>query len=187
MVTGKKVILPAIQKQLGMLAKIRRNISWKQLIDSLILSKLTYLICIWGNTMENQTRRAQVCLNSAARYVTGDRRPVSKNKLMKNCGWLDVSKLTEYYSLIQIWKAARWGIPYYLKENIDEEENGILMSDKTRLLLTADAFRAKTIVRWNNLPMELRTELRIKHFKQNLRSWIIDRRTTLLELEMEPD
>ena len=91
-----------------MLTRLKDSLSMKarrQLADSLVISKLTYLICLWGNTTTNQQRRAQVCQNIAARFVTGDRKSVSMNTLMSRCNWLDVRKLTEYYSLVQLCKA----------------------------------------------------------------------------------
>ena len=51
--------------------------------------------------------------------------------------------------------------------------------------LTAEAFRAKSIKQWNNLPMELRTEVRIMIFKKNFKTWLKERRN--IDFEVHPD
>ena len=87
--------------------------------------------------------------------------------------------------MIQFWKGCRWKLPVYLSEKFEILENGIVMTDEPRLLLTSETFRWKTTSRWNNLPMELRTELRLKRFKLDLKKWIRDRRE--VQDELEPD
>ena len=54
------------------LFSIRKLLSFKarlQLADSLIMGKLGYLICLWGNTTDNQIRKAQITQNLAVRFV----------------------------------------------------------------------------------------------------------------------
>ena len=49
--TGKKAILPAISKKLGALSLLRNVLGQKAklvLANALLISKLTYLICIWA-------------------------------------------------------------------------------------------------------------------------------------------
>ena len=65
------------------------------------------------------------------------------------------------------------------------EEENILRTEIPRLQLTQHAFRCKTVSRWNNLPIGLGTELRLKTFKKALKVWLKDRRT--VDREMEPD
>ena len=56
-----------------MISKLAKNMSFKarlQLTNSLVISRLSYMICIWGNTTPNYINRAQIVLNMAARVVT---------------------------------------------------------------------------------------------------------------------
>ena len=72
LLTGKKALLPSIRRQIGMLQKLRNSLSErarKQLMESLIISRLTYGISLWGNTTNNYVAKAQICLNLAGRYV----------------------------------------------------------------------------------------------------------------------
>ena len=66
LVTGEKAILPNIRKKLGMITRLKDNISMKarlHLVNSLVISMLAYLISLWGNTTPNQVRKVQICLN----------------------------------------------------------------------------------------------------------------------------
>ena len=51
LLSGKNAILPAVRRQLGMLNRMSKILSKKaklQLANCLILSRLTYGICLWG-------------------------------------------------------------------------------------------------------------------------------------------
>ena len=72
--SGKKAILPAVRRQLGMMQKLGKRLGMKaklQLVNSLAMSKMTYMMCLWGNTTANYIRRAQIVQNTAARFITG--------------------------------------------------------------------------------------------------------------------
>ena len=114
--SGKKALLPAVRRQLGMLSRISRNMSKRghlQLINCLVMSKIAYVICIWGNSHENQIRKVQVVQNIAARQVSGLARHTRQSILLKECGWLDIKQVTKYHSLLQMWKTV--GLPQIFK------------------------------------------------------------------------
>ena len=166
--TGKRALLPAIRKQLGGLSSLRESLSRKaklQLANSFIISRLNYLVCLWGNTTVNQVQKAQVCLNVAARFVLNARKSTKQRDLMMQCNWLTVAKLTEFHSLIQLWKVLRWGIPESLTDNFEIVEDDLVSTKKARLRLTVLAWRCGTVRKWNDLPLTLHTELRISKFK----------------------
>ena len=168
-----------------MMHKLKDVLSLKaklKLVNSLIISKFSYLISLWGNTSNSQINKAQICLNAAARFVTGSNRFTSKHELMLGCDWLDIDELTEYHSLLQIWKAVRWGKSDYLRECLLVEEEDILRTKIPRLQLTESSFRVKTVRKWNNLPIFLRTECKLKKFKVGIKMWIKERRN-----EIDPD
>ena len=184
--TGKKAVLPAVRKQLGALSKLRNTLSQKaklKIANSLIISKLSYIVCLWGNTTTSQLRKAQVCINLAARFVLGANRTTSQKKLMEDCNWLTATELTEYHSLIQLWKVVRLNVPEYLRTKFTLEEQDRLQTDAARLQITGQAWRWKSKDRWNALPEELRGEGDLKRFKRTLRRHIMDRRQETQELE----
>ncbi len=71
--TGKKALLPALRKQLGYISRNSMNMSKKaklKLVNGLVLSRLTYAICIWGNTNDTLILKTQRILNTAARMIS---------------------------------------------------------------------------------------------------------------------
>ena len=66
--------------------------------------------------------------------------------------------------------------PENLNEKLGREENGILTTENPRLLITRQAFRANSVSKWNDLPLELRTENSIGRFKRTLKTWLRERR-----------
>ena len=70
---GDKAILPKLRKQLGALNLLGASIPMKSrlnLANSLLLSRMTYMIQIWGGTQPTYLKKVQVLLNGAARYVS---------------------------------------------------------------------------------------------------------------------
>ena len=178
---GNKALLPAVRRQLGMLALLGDNISLKgrlQLANCLIVSRLAYGISLWGQTTENHMRKAQVVQNIAARMVTRRSKRTRQVDLMADCGWLNLSELTQYYSLLQMWKTVWWKTPQYMDRLIEIEDDNLLSTSRPRLLQTANTFRWKTVHHWNQMSDSLRLEPRIGRFKKQVKQWLISKRTT---------
>ena len=103
--TGKKAILPAVRRQLGALQSLRHVLSSKaklQLVNSLILSRLIYVISLWGNMTSNKKMKVQVVLNRAAQFILDKPKKTRQTELMSQCNWLNVNELTRYHSLLQL-------------------------------------------------------------------------------------
>ena len=65
---GKKALLPAIRKQIGALHSIRNLMSRKarlHMVNTLILSRLSYAVSVLGNTTENMILKLQRVQNLA--------------------------------------------------------------------------------------------------------------------------
>ena len=93
--TGEKALLPQVRKQLGMLRHQGKLIPPKNrnnLAKGLILSRLSYLMPLWGGggATEAYLRKAQVILNTAARWATGLDRRTKTTTLMKTAGWMTI-------------------------------------------------------------------------------------------------
>ena len=88
---GKKPLLPAVRRMIGMITRASQGMSKKtrlKLVNSLVVSRLTYRLCLWGNTTRNHQIRVQTVLNSAARLITGLPRTTRQSTLMEDCNWL---------------------------------------------------------------------------------------------------
>ena len=69
---GKKALLPSVRSKLGGLKLLAKQIPEKGcliLANGLILSKINYLIPVWGGTHVSNLRKVQCLLNSTARFV----------------------------------------------------------------------------------------------------------------------
>ena len=188
LLTGKRAVIPAIRRQLGALHKIGGHMSQLgrlQLTNALIISKLAYLITLWGNTNGTMVEKAQRAQNLAARYVTGMKKTTKIRTLLEQCNWLSIAEMTKYYSAVQIWKTLVLNKPIYLREKLQLEEQDNLSTNIPRLKITGTAFRCQATTIWNELPAQLKTEVSIKIFKRGLRLWILERRTSCED--QEPD
>ena len=70
--TGKKALLPCLRTKIGALRLIARNIPTKGrlcLANGMIISKLVYLLPVWGGIPDSWRRKTQSVLNLAARTV----------------------------------------------------------------------------------------------------------------------
>ena len=163
--TGKKALLPALRRQIGMISRIGQAMTKKaklQLVNSLVISRLQYGLCIWGNTSKKQINSAQVVINTAARMITGQKRTTRQETLMKECNWMKLEDMTEYCTLLQFWKTAKWGLPTYIEDKITREPEDKMTTTTPRLLLTEMAYRWTAVKKWNLLPRylrEVRTEI----------------------------
>ena len=92
---------------MGALSSLKNVMSMRgrlQLANALLISRLAYLICIWGNTAGSLVKKAQVVQNMSDRFVTGRNKLTRQTDLMRDCNWLDVAKMCTYYSIMQFWK-----------------------------------------------------------------------------------
>ena len=72
--TGEEPLLSALRKKLGTLKYLSKNIPQKShliLASGLILSKMLYLLPIYGGTQQKYLSKLQTIMNNSIRHVTG--------------------------------------------------------------------------------------------------------------------
>ena len=193
--TGKKPLLPGLRQQLGMLSKLRNTTTQKvklQLVNGLILSRLNYMICIWGNTSTSTKMKAQIVLNSAARFVCGASKTTKIASLMEDCNWMTIDELTTYFSLMSIWKTIWHQIPQYMTSKINIDNEMKISTSPPRLIGTSLSYRWAIMSKWNMLQEPLRRQVQMKKFKLGIKKWIKEMRTNqnqepVPEPEPDPD
>ena len=89
--------------------------------NGIFMSKLCYLIQVWGGTENYLLRSVQLLQNKAARRVTGLSLYTPLRKLLRQCGWLSVNQLVFYQSVLTIHKVKVTGNPKYISEKINNE------------------------------------------------------------------
>ena len=117
-----------------------------------------YVVSLWGNTNPSILRKVQTTMNMAARLVLNRRKTTRQETLMSECNWLNIHELTEFRSLLQLFKTVRWKSPVRLHRQFELEDDGIVTTMQPRLQITTRAWRTSATLQWNNLPVEIRTE-----------------------------
>ena len=154
-----------------------------KLINSLVVSRLMYGLCLWGNTTRNHLIKVQTVLNTAARLITGLPKITRQSTLLEECNWLSIEKLTLYYALTQMWKVVNWKIPIYMVNATQIDSSNFISIPKRRLLLTSINFKHATVRIWKQLPPRLRNETRIARFKAGIKLWLREWNPDVLEPE----
>ena len=182
--TGDKALLPQVRKQLGSLkhlgGQIPANCKMK-LARGLILGKMNYLMPIWGAATHSHLRRAQVLLNDTARWVTGASKRTRISRLMDLTGWLTVKEQVEMSTALLIWKMIHLSKPERPRERLSVNEMLEIQIESPRLLVTEQAFRWRSALEWNNIPLNIRQIENVDNFKKNLKKWILLKRSAPAE------
>ena len=127
------------------------------------MSRLVYLVQVYGNAAEILLKFLQVIQNKAARYITRLRWGTETSVLLNQVGWLSVKQLIVFHSLIQLFKIKETGKPFTLRLKFRDNfcyrtrnaaSNGLLQYETPKSDKSRDAFVYKSTVLWNNLPPE---------------------------------
>ena len=178
--TGEKALLPITRQKLGALKHIGRYLSRTSrhiLATGMILSRIQYLIQIWGGTERKYIKKVQTLLNATARFVTGKSRRTSTRNLMTSCNWLYAREMASYFSMITMWNVIHRQVPHHMFSNIDIDADLRLHTQPARLQITGSSFRWQYIPLWNSLEDDIRLNGSLPSFKRKLKKWIISQRT----------
>ena len=124
---GEKPVLKSLRSVLGVLTHIVKHLPVKSrllLANGLFLSKLLYLLPMWGGLPRRDSKKFQVIMNKCARMVLGLGRKTRSRTLMEGCGWLYFSELVIYHSAVQMYKLVHLGTPVNLRNKL------IILPDK---------------------------------------------------------
>ena len=160
--------------------KVRKSVA-----EGKFMSKLIYLIEIWGGCEKYLLRSLQLLQNRVVRIVTnqGSRKPTID--LFTHCGWLSVRQLAVYHAVIMLHKAKVSGLPKYLNNMFlfDQQPRrltrladlNLVRSQKSqfpRYELTKTGFKWRSIQHYNCLPLKIRCIDDMNKFKVATRQWV---------------
>ena len=173
-----------MNKQLGALRHQGKRIPLscrKLLASGMILSRLIYLIPLWGSSTSNYLRRMQQFLNKVAKWTTGLGRRTKTRDLMKASGLLSIREMILQHSLMLMWKVIHLKKPMNLYREMRIDEEYKIEEQVCRLQFTKRGFRQRTSTQWNEMPPELRGNKSMTQFKIMLKRWVLEKR------EQDPD
>ena len=184
----EKSLTTQLSLRLNGLKKISKAASFKSrltIANGIFMSKLIYCIPLWSGCEIYLLEILQKIQNRAARVVTRLSWDTPIKKLLKQCGWLSVSQLSVYHSLVQMYKILQNKSPGYLHQKITNQgkfpyptssanKNLIRMGPefKTDRSITNNSFRWRTSKLWNQLPVQTREIPKLSKFKQKLKIWV---------------
>ena len=172
-------MLPAARKQLGLLRHLGNKIPRRtrnNLARGLILSRLNYLMPLWGGASDTLINKVQILLNTTARWVSGCGRRTRVSKLMETVGWYNIREQIQISTALQSWKVVHWDRPLRIRDRWTVSEDRLITLPGPRLQLSMGCFRWRAASQWNHLPSRLRDENSISSFKRMLKRHVLDGR-----------
>ena len=178
-------LIRSLNTRLGALKKIQKIASFKNrkmVAEGVFMSKLTYLIALWGGCGAVLKKSLQIIQNKVARVVTRLNWSTPASELLHQCGWLSVNQLIFYHSVLLVYKVKLTKTPRYLHSmhnswsyqyRTRQAESGhIKLVGKPRMELTRNSFKWRAADQYNQLPSEIRNSESLGIFKKNAKTWI---------------
>ena len=167
--TGENSVLKRVRSKLGALkhccSKMSRD-SKILLANGLIVSRLLYLLPVFGGTEKKYRDKLQIVLNNTARFVTGMGKRASKKALMNACGWLDINEMIVYHSLSQMWRIVHLQVPLHIHRKLNINQDFHIETTIPRIKNTESSFRWKNVAIWNQLSDEMKSMQSLPVFKK---------------------
>ena len=153
--------------------------------NGIFMSKLSYLIQLWGGAEGYLLKALQVIQNKAARAVTRMTWFTPTKVLLKRCRWLSVKQLVFYHRVVTAHKIIKSKAPLYLHRKMStshpyqtrQATDGAIRFGENfegRSSMAGNSFCYGGTVAYNIIPAEVRAANTLQNFKQRLRKWVIN-------------
>ena len=166
---------------LKLISKISTFKNRKMLANGIFLSKLSYMLAVWGGCSAVLKKSLQIIQNKVARVVTKLDWSTSTELLLRQMGWLSVNQLIFYHSVLLVYKVKMTQRPRYLfnmfswsyQYNTRQAESGLIKHlGKLKLDISKNSFKWRAAKDYNQLPVEIRASPTIAFFKSRVKGWI---------------
>ena len=155
----------------------------KMIADGVVISRLIYLIQLWGGCQGYLLDLLQTLQTRAARLVCKSDRYTPVKTLLENCGRMSVRQMVTYHRVLLVFKIRLEGHPKYFVEKFSSNSNQTYETrfiddggiKKQRIYKKDDpisSFVPSSIETWNQLPQDIRNSENVLHFKTKLKVWI---------------
>ena len=114
---NKESLVRGLSSRVGALKMVSKVASFrnrKMIADGIFMSKLVYLIPLWGGCAKYLIESLQTLQNKAARAVTKLDWTTPTSELLKQCSWLSVHQLSVYHTVILAFNVMQARSPKYL-------------------------------------------------------------------------
>ena len=145
-----------------------------------VLSRLVYLVTLWGGAQLYLLKALQVQQLNAARTVCGfQSRFWSKRKLLKRVGWLSVRQLIFFHTVLQAYKTITSEVPRPLFSALTEDtpyyRTRSVASGNIKLregYSSTSTFKYRAMVYYNSVPVKVKKGS-LPTVKNNLKQWVL--------------
>ena len=191
LVVGKDSLMSSLSKRITALKKIGKVASFKTRLSvctSLIVSKILYMLPVYGGAPAYMITALQGKLSEAMRVVTRrrwevpGRRLTSTAELLSHCGYLSVRQMTYYFSVAAAHKVLVHQAPVHLHQVLsralasghqqhqyETRTAGRREVTPARLAAANSSWRWRAAAQYAALPAELREEGSLPRFLAGLR------------------
>ena len=159
----------------------------KMIGEGIFMSKLIYVIQVWGGCELYLINVLQTLQNKAARNITKLPWNTTTRHLLLQCGWLSVKQLVIFHSVVFIHKTLKSKSPKYIYDMYDmhysaEHMTRLAKKDLIRLKdstvpksdqLTR-SFKWRATKQYNDLLVEIRNICEVDRFRHSVKKWISD-------------
>jgi len=178
--------------QLRQLRSVQRSLTEearRALVTAFIASRVDYCNAVFYGVAQSTIHRLQVCLNAAARLVTGlGKYDHITPALRDTLHWLPVEQRVIFKIAVLAFDCVRGTSPAYFRgvctpladipgrPNTRSARNGDLQVPHTRTMLGTRSFRVAAPIVWNTLPLNLRTStISRRQFRMGLKTHLFQK------------
>ena len=177
----KGSLINQLGSRLNGLKKVCVNASFDtklMVANGVVMSKLAYLITLWGGAQQYLLNAVQVQQLAAARAVCGfGCWRWSKRKLLDKMGWLSVKQLVFYHTVLQVHKTLKTGMPKPLHQSLTgayprhtrRAASGQIRHDEN--FSSQSTFKYRAMQSYNSVPVSVRVGTTAT-VKRKLKQWI---------------
>ena len=156
----------------------------KMIADGVFMSKLSYLISVWGGCEGYLISTLQTIQNNVARAVTRKAWSTPTRVLLSQCGWLSVRQLAIYHTVVLVYRVLKSGSPSYIHGMFSTNYNRTTRQSLQGLIkpshgtqvpktdLAANSFRHRAVYYYNLLLADVREAPSTIKFKRLAKKWI---------------
>ena len=145
--------------------------------NGIFMSKLCYLVQLWGGSEKYLVNAIQILQNRAARVVTGKSWYTPVRRLLKECKWLSVQQLIFFQTVVQAHKIVQGEGPFYFKQRFITQHprdtrqaaGGSIWRGQD---WTSSSFCERGALAYNSIPADIRNSTSFATFKSKLRKWV---------------
>ena len=170
-------------RQISIIRKYLTLDATKTLVHAMILSRIDYANALLYGIPETQLNRLQRLQNRAARLITQDSKHVDSKTVLRKLHWLPIRARINFKVVLLAFKALNGLAPPYIrdmltviepKRNTRMSNSGVrLVEPRSKLKFGGDrAFSVCAPRLWNSLPSSLRSDITIKVFKKQLKTYL---------------